>query len=144
MARDYAAERARRWELEQLRANAEGRAPSKAKARGHVSPEYEAQKRKSYSEANKLNYWTKKTAYGIELPLYRQIVKDGVDRSDRPHMIERLKRKAKNTAEFMARVAAGQSYADAAVGSQGRADYLQFQQREAYMPVQLFWYHGGR
>lgn len=152
MARNYAAERERRWALELERAASEGRTPDRARARGHISKEVENERRRNASpedkqrrnEVRRLNYWRKRTAYGIPYPEWSGIVESSVERVGRARTIELLKAKDRNTRDFMRRVDAGLTYTQAAQGSAGKRDYERFMKRESFLPRELFFYHGGR
>src|SRR5579862_6432488 len=130
--RNHAAERARRWELEQQRALAEGRTPSKARARGHGSHERENAARRSDATRlqRQLNYWTKRSAYMYPEQAYRAKVKEALEHYSKAEVIDQLKRKVQVTEAFHAQVRAGTPYADAARASEGHADYMYHTERD--------------
>lgn len=150
--RDYKAEYAQRLRREQEKAATEGREFSRQKARGHVSREHESELRKTRAErpVNRLRYWESRTRFNVSPDEYRVIVDSAVARSGEDTVIEILRRKYASARDFMARVNDGMEYAvgsdaansPAANGSKGQGAYYDFQKRYAYLPVELFWYHG--
>ena len=163
--RDYAAEYARRVAKAQAKAQAESKPFSLSQARGHGSKDYEREQQRLYRERKRakqppgpsrpiippvdpLEYWIRRTTYGIPLDEYRALTLGALEMlggsaSDKAFMVERLKSKYADTQEFLARVhQQGMSYKDAAVGSGGQLHY--FSGRLEFLPVEVYWYHGGR
>ncbi len=75
------------------------------------------------------------------------IVDAAVARSTADEVIATLKRKYDSARDFMRRVDAGaeftgQANSPAANGSVGQGRFYDFQKRYAFLPVELFWYHG--
>jgi len=161
--RDYAAEYARRKAREAERAAAEGRAFDLAKARGHVTRDYEREQARVRREVKRelpkelapgkrqlpkvdvLQYWIDKTRFGADD--YDAKVRDGVERKGgdsaaRAWMVARLKEKYEDTMEFLARVGQNMTYKEAAKGSTGQAHY--FTGRVEFVAVEVYWYHGGQ
>ncbi len=159
--RDYAAEYARRIEREREAAEREGREFSRAQARGHLSPAYEAAQRRERKlgpvAPRTLEYWTRRTAFGIPLDEYRGIVDEAVERLSGGEgddsseggdgratrwMVARLRTKYADTLDFLSKVAEGMTYKEAAESGPGQGHY--FTGRIEYVGVEVYWYHGSR
>lgn len=162
--RDYKAEYARRIERARLKAVREGVEFDKSKARGHKGREYERQRERerravkraggapvvAVPKLTELESWIIRTAYGVPVDEYRAIVHGAIDTlaSDgttrvqaRRWMIRRLKRKHADTEAFIAQVRVGRTQEQAAAETEGRYNY--FTGRLEFMPVEVYWYHGG-
>lgn len=154
-----ARERDYKKEYQQRIAKAAREGRSRQSARGHRSAEYESQQRKTRAErpANSLRYWEARTRFGIAPAEYRVIVDSAVARSksENPEaeVADVLRRKYQSAKDFMRRVdnmgddagyVKGSEAANspAANGSEGQGRYYAFQKRYAFLPVELFWYHG--
>lgn len=144
MARDYAAEYARRVAKERERADAEGRPYDPTRARGHAREGHETERLKG-----RLRYWTKHTRYGLPEDEYAEDVQSAVDRVGPLYMplpmriqlvIDILKDKAATTRAYLAETDDGESHPEAAYHSRGKD---RWGERIAFIPWTLYFYHGG-
>lgn len=134
MARDYAAEYARRRLLEAERAEREGREFNLSRARGHDSREYEREQRRRARERKRnqpgtiatpsitpLEFWTRRTHYSIDLSDYRDMIAGAVENLTetmglmraRQFMVDRLRTKYDDTQQFLQRISEGREWGPA-------------------------------
>ena len=175
-ARDYKAEYARR-----TRNVDKADREALARARGHVSTSYERVQRQEARERARerkqtggsrptprqtLERLIRETTYGLDSESYRDIIDAAIENmtgatrfptrgsADR-WMIQRLRKKKANTAEYLARVARGLKHGKpidatyAAFDSEGNEDYYSDdgpvgERSVTYgMAVEVYFYHGG-
>ena len=131
MARNYAAEYARRVALERERAAAEGREPSRHRARGHRSREYEAVQRQLRRHIEDKN-----PRYDRDGNIIRRAYQNGKAPSTRG-IIDRYGIDHLKTQLDLAEQAA-EAYQS---GNRDRA-LLLYMQRDQSLPEWIWWYHG--